>query len=103
MTPWIERIFPFLSLVLLGIGGWCLASRRRAIKQVIGLNIMMHGALLAILDGGVQQGSMELAQSVIISALVVEAISLAITLALVVNVYRFHPEGLVDDLNRLKG
>jgi NADH:ubiquinone oxidoreductase subunit K len=34
---------------------------------------------------------------------VAEAIVLAITLAIVVNIYRYQPEGLVDNLDTLKG
>ncbi|MBC7235868.1 MAG: NADH-quinone oxidoreductase subunit K [Chloroflexi bacterium] len=103
MNPWNEHLTPLFILALLGVGAWCLATRKRVIKQVIGLNIMLHGALLGIVDGGVRHKQMELAQSMIISALLVETIVLAVILALVINVYRYHPEGLVADLDTLKG
>jgi NADH:ubiquinone oxidoreductase subunit K len=39
----------------------------------------------------------------VISALVVEAVVIAIALALIVNVFRHYPSGDVDDLSRLRG
>ena len=103
MDPWIETLNPILSLILLAIGLGCLLTRKRVIKQVIGLSIMLQGALVSILDAGVVNGKMEAAQSMVISALVVEAIVLAIALALIVNVFRYHPRGHVDDLDTLRG
>ena len=39
----------------------------------------------------------------VVSALVVETIILAIVLVLIVNVFRYHPRGRVDDLDTLRG
>ena len=78
-------------------------SRRRVIKQVLGLSIMLQGALLSLIDAGRVHDDMQTAQSLAISALVVEAIVMAIALALVVNVFRYHPGGQVDDLDTLRG
>ncbi|NLX37621.1 MAG: NADH-quinone oxidoreductase subunit K [Chloroflexi bacterium] len=100
MAEWLA---PALSLALLMLGLYCLLSRRRVIKQVIGLSIMLQGALLGIVDAGrvIEQPAM--AQGMVISALLVETVVMAIVLALIVNVYRYHPEGLIDDLDQLKG
>jgi NADH:ubiquinone oxidoreductase subunit K len=78
-------------------------SQKRVIKQVIGLSIMLQGALLNLVEAGRVNGQMQTAQTLVVSALVVEAIVIAITLALIVNIYRHHPEGRVDDLNELRG
>ena len=103
MAAWTEHFGPVFGLALLSIGVWCLATRRRAVQQVIGLNIMVQGGLVCLIDAGARHDEMELAQSMIISARVAEAIVLAITLAIVVNIYRYQPEGLVDNLDALKG
>jgi NADH:ubiquinone oxidoreductase subunit K len=39
----------------------------------------------------------------VISALIVEAVVMAVALALMVNVYRHYPSGDVDELTRLRG
>ena len=92
-----------LSLALSSIGLYCLLSRRQVIKQLIGLTIMLQGALLIIVDAGRVQDQMQMAQGMVVSALVGEAIVLSIGLTLIINVYRYHPQGLVDDLDALKG
>lgn len=103
MGRWLDVANPLLSLALLGIGFACMVLSRRVIKQVIGLSIMLQGALLALIDAGRVTGDMETVQSIVISALVVEAIVLAVVLSLVVNVFGHYPSGQVDDLDRLKG
>ena len=100
---WLDTINPILSLVLLAVGLICLLTRKRVIKQVIGLSIMLQGALLNMIDAGRVNDDLQTAQSMVISALVVEAIVMAIALALIVNVFRYHPQGQVDDLDSLRG
>ena len=103
MNEWLGVVNPTLSLVLLSIGLICLLTRKRIIKQVIGLSIMLQGALLTIVEAGRVNGDLQVAQSMVVSALVVETIILAIVLVLIVNVFRYHPEGRVDDLDTLRG
>lgn len=103
MNEWLDLVNPILSLVLLSIGLICLLTRKRVIKQVIGLSIMLQGALVTIVDAGRVNGDLQVAQSMVVSALVVETIILAIVLVLIVNVFRYHPRGRVDDLDTLRG
>lgn len=103
MGPWLDVANPLLALALLGIGLACMLTRRRVIKQVIGLSIMLQGALLILVDAGRVTGEMDAVQGIVVSALVVEAIVLAVVLSLVVNVFVHYPSGRVDDLDRLKG
>jgi NADH:ubiquinone oxidoreductase subunit K len=94
-SPWIDTINTLTSvlLFLIGLGG--LLLQRNAIKQVVGLKIM--------LQAGRMHQDLQFAQSMVISALIVEAVVIAVALALIVNVYRHYPSGDVDDLNRLRG
>ena len=106
MPPWdaaVALLNPLLSTGLLALGLHCMLTQKRVIKQVIGLNIMLQGALQAVMEAGRANGQLAGAQTLVVSALVVEAIIIAITLALIVNIYRHHPAGRVDDLNELKG
>ena len=100
---WLDIVNLGLSLALLAIGLICMLTRKRVIKQVIGLNIMLQGALVALIDSGRVNGDMQMAQSMVISALVVEAIMIAIALALIISIFRYHPEGQVDDMDSLRG
>jgi NADH:ubiquinone oxidoreductase subunit K len=103
MRTFSEWLPVALGLALLAMGLFCLVTRRRVMKQIIGLSIMLQGALLILLDAGQVHDALEMVQSLIISVLVVEAIVLSIGLTLVVNVFRFYPTGDVDEMDRLKG
>ena len=102
-APWLDVFNPLLASALLVAGLICMLTRRRVVKQLIGLNIMLQGAILNLLDAGRVHGDLATPQGLIVSALVAETMVTAIALALVVNVFRYHPEGLVDDMDSLKG
>lgn len=92
-----------LGLALLATGLYGILTRRRVMKQLIGLCIMQQGALLLIPDAGQAHDALDVAQSLVIASLVAEAIVLSIGLTLVVNAFRFYPTGDVDEMDRLKG
>lgn len=101
--PYLDAINTSLTAFLFLIGLFCLLTRRNTIKQVIGLKIMLQGVTLSLVHAGYLLGDTRLAETMVISALVVETIVVAIALALIVNVFRHYPSGDVDDLNRLRG
>lgn len=92
-----------LAVLLFLTGLACLLTRRNVIKQIIGLKIMLQGVTLSLIHAGHVSGNMRSAEAMVISALVVEAIVIAIALALIVNIFRHYPSGDVDDLDRLRG
>lgn len=101
--PWLDVLNSALSIFLFGLGLYCLLSRRNAIKQVIGLKIMLQGVTLSLINAGYQSGDVRFAETMVISALVVETIVIAIAMALIVNIFRRDPTGDIDQLDRLKG
>lgn len=88
-------------LFLLGLG--CLITQREAIKQVIGLKIMLQGVTLGLIYQGSVSDDLHTAQAMVVSALVVETVLIAVALTLIINVYRHYPSGDVDELDRLHG
>jgi len=92
-----------LSLILVALGLACLLTQRHIIKQLIGLNIMLQGAMLTLVDAGRIADDMMTSQGMAISALVAETIVIAIGLTLVVSAFRHHPTGDTDKMDRLKG
>jgi len=101
--PWLDALNTTLSLSLFGIGFFCLLTRRSVLKQVFGLKIMLQGVTLSLIQAGQIVNDARLAEAMVISALIVEAVVIALALALIVNVYRHYPAGDVDHLDRLKG
>jgi NADH-quinone oxidoreductase subunit K len=103
MTPWLDVVNTTLSITLFLIGLLGLLTQRQLIKQVIGLKIMLQGVTLGLIHAGRLCGDPDFAQSMVISALIVEAVLIAVALALIVNVFRHYPSGDVDELQRLRG
>lgn len=102
-SPWIDTINTAASVLLFLIGLSGLLVQRSAIKQVVGLKIMLQGVTLGLIQAGRMHQDVQFAQSMVISALIVEAVVIAVALALIVNVFRHYPSGDVDQLNRLRG
>ena len=102
-VPWLDPINTSLSILLFLVGLFCLLTRRNVIKQVIGLKVMLQGVTLALIHAGQLVGDTRLAQAMVVSALIVEAVVIALALAVIVNVYRHYPSGDIDRLDRLRG
>ncbi len=101
--PWVNTLNTILALLLFTIGLFCLLTRHSVVKQVIGLKIMLQGVSLSLIHAGHICGDIQMAETMVISALIVETIIIAIALALIVNIFRHYPSGDVDHLNRLRG
>jgi len=93
----------FFSGALFVLGWICLIIQRNVFKQVIGLKIMLQGVTLALVLAGKLQENMNLAQTMVISALIVETIVIALALAMIVSIFRNIPDGDVDLLRKLRG
>ena len=102
-VPWLDLFNTSLSVLLSLIGLFCLLTRRSVIKQVFGLKIMLQGVTLSLVHAGHLHGDVRLAETMVISALVVETVVIAIALALIVNIFRHYPSGDIDLLDRLRG
>jgi len=102
-VPWLNFFNTSLSVLLFLIGLFCLLTRRNVIKQVFGLKIMLQGVTLSLLHAGHLCGDVRFAETMVISALVVETIVIAIALALIVNIFRHYPSGDIDRLDKLRG
>ena len=103
MVPCLNLFNTSLSVLLFLIGLFCLLTRRNVIKQVFGLKIMLQGVTLSLLHAGHLRVDVRFAETMVISALVVETIVVAIALALIVNIFRHYPSGDIDLLDRLRG
>ena len=112
--PWLSPVNTTLSVLLFVLGLYCLLTQRKVIKQVIGLKIMLQGVTLGLIHaghlvgtraagGGPDSDALRLAEAMVISALIVEAVVIALALAMIVNVYRHYPSGDIDRLDTLQG
>jgi NADH:ubiquinone oxidoreductase subunit K len=83
---------------LLGMGLYCLLSKRNLIKMVIGIEIMAKGSTLAFvgLGGAAVQGYVAI-------AIAMEAIVAAVALSIIVNVWKHAASLDSTEMSKLSG
>ncbi len=79
----------FLAVMgLLGIGVYGLLASRNLIKVIVALQILVKGALLALVLAGRMNGNVSLGQSMALTVIVADTIVAVIGLALAVQIRR---------------
>jgi multisubunit Na+/H+ antiporter MnhC subunit len=90
-------------ILLLVIGLYTLLVSRNLLRMLIGFEIMAKGVTLAIVSAGWLNGKAALAQTLAITAIVVEVVFIAIALAIVMLIQRKKGSLDVRKLMNLKG
>ena len=96
-------VYLAFAAVLLFVGVYCLLTMKNVIKLFIGIEVISKGLSLALLSTGFVAKNTLLAQSLVITFIVVEVCLVATALALIINIYR-HTKSLdIRKLTKLKG
>ena len=91
------------AALLIGLAIYCLLTMKNMVKLLIGIEIIAKGVTLALIATGVAKGNVMLAQSLVISVIVVDVAVIATALAIVISINR-HTQSLdVRKLTKLKG
>lgn len=98
MTPYV-----FAALALFFIGFFAMITRTNLLQVVIGLEVMARGVSLLFILGGHHHGSIDVAQALVITTILIEAVTVAVALSLVVATYSHHKSLSIASLRRLKG
>lgn len=88
---------------LLGIGLYCLLITRNLIRLVVGLQIVVKGAILALVLAGRLIGQPDIGQSMALTVIVADTIIAVIGLALAVQIKRRLNTLDLKDISTLKG
>ena len=101
-------LFPFtIALIgvigLLGIGFYGLMASHNLIKIVVALQILVKGALLALVAAGNANGQIGLSQSMALTVIVADTIVAVMGIALGVQIRRRAGSLDVSALSRLRG
>jgi NADH:ubiquinone oxidoreductase subunit K len=86
MTPLHIAVIGVLGLI--GIGLYGLLITRNLIKVVVALQVLVKGALLALVAAGTASGKINLGQSLAVMVIVVDTVVAVIGLALALQVKR---------------
>jgi multisubunit Na+/H+ antiporter MnhC subunit len=96
-------LYLFFSAILIFIGIYCLLTMRNLIKLFIAIEIISKGVSLVIVATGAVKHSLLLAQSLVITYIVVEVSLVATALALIINIYKKNKSLDIRLLSKLKG
>lgn len=91
------------ALVLLGVGLYGLLMLRNLIKIVVALQILVKGAILALVAAGAISGQTNLGQSLAVTLIVADTVVAVVGLALAVQVRRRFGSLDVKELSSLRG
>jgi len=100
-STWFIYIGFAAALVFVGV--YCLLAMKNVIKLFIGIEVISKGVSLALLTSGFVRKNTLLAQSLVITFIVVEVSLVATALAIIINIYK-HTKSLdIRKLTKLKG
>ena len=101
----IDTWFLYLGFAaaLLTIGLYALLTMRNVIKLFIGIEIVSKAVSLALVGTGFARNRILLAQSLVITFIVVEVSLVATALALIINIYKKTGSLDVRKLTKLRG
>ncbi|MCX8074176.1 MAG: NADH-quinone oxidoreductase subunit K [Clostridia bacterium] len=92
----------FITLIFFS-GAYCMIVSKNIIKLLIGFEIISKASIIAIITSGYLISNINLAQSIIIVMILVEAVVIATGLALVVKSYRINKTIDITKLSNMKG
>lgn len=98
----IPMVVLTLVIGLFGVGLYCLLVTRNLIKVVVGLQILVKGAMLALVFAGQMKGQPSLGQSMALTVIVADTIVAVVGLALAVQVKRSVGSLDITDISKLK-
>jgi len=100
MSLW--QLYTVGVILLLSIGIYCLIARRNLIQLLIGIEVIAKAVTLSFILAGFIQGNEQIAQSIVITIIFIEAITAAVFLSLVVIAQRHTGTLDVDILSKLR-
>lgn len=86
MPEWMIVFLHSCVLLIFFIGLLCFFLRKSYIRQLVGLKLMLQSVSLGLILTGWQKGELFLAQSMVISALVLEAVVIGLALTMIIHI-----------------
>ena len=97
---WIYGIFIMTVLIA---GFYCLIMTRNIMRALIGAELLMKAITLLIIIAGHITGNMALAQSIVITLIVVEVVVIAVGCGIALSIFRYNDSLDSRKMSNLKG
>lgn len=104
LPTWVIWLAHGSVVLVFIIGLLCFFLREELIRQIVGFKLMLQSISLGLIITGWQKNNLYFTQTLVISALIVEAVVLGLALTMIVHISK-HPEqdsGTLSQSNRMK-
>jgi len=91
------------GILIIFLGLYAILFYKNLIKIFLGVEVLSKGIGLLFLAGGLANGKLALAQTYLISYIVIEAVVATVVLGLIVHIYQNYGTLDVRSLSKLKG
>lgn len=98
----VSKIIIFGIMGLMGIGIYCLLITRNLLKIIVALQVLIKGAMIAIIYAGDISGNMDLAQSMALTVIVADTIVAVVGLALSIQAREKTGSSTIQSISNLK-
>ncbi len=106
MSPdllYLFSTFGFFIVLVCIAGAYCLIVTRNILRAIIALEILIKAATLFIIVVGYVIGNMALAQSLVITIIVIEVVLVVIAGGIAISVFRHNDNLDTRNLQKLRG
>ncbi len=97
---WLYCTF-FILLMIEGL--WCMLATYNLLRILIGLEILMKSVTFFLIAAGYLSGRMALAQSIVITVIVIEVVMVVVAAGLILGFFRAHDSLNVRGARKLRG
>lgn len=98
-----EAIILIVGFLLILTGCYCLIRTYHLLKIIIGMEVAMKAVTMFIILAGYINGKLNLAQSFVISVIVIEVVVAVVAAGLAISLYRNYGSMDIRNLRKLKG
>jgi len=96
-------LFGFFAVMIFIAGAYCMLVTRNIMRVLIGIEILVKAATLLLIASGYITGHVALAQSLVITLIIIEVVIMVVMAGVILSIYR-HNESLdARNLRSLKG
>ncbi|MEM3341822.1 MAG: NADH-quinone oxidoreductase subunit K [Thermoplasmata archaeon] len=97
-----DTLLKVAIIFLFGLGLFCMLSGRNLIKIIIGIEILAKAVQLSLITAGYMRGNTAIGQTLMITAIVIDAVVVAVALSLAINIHKHHKSLSVESIRRLR-
>ncbi len=92
LAPWLTTLIHGAIVLVFMVGLLRFFIHRDFIRQIVGLKLMLQSVSLGLVFVGWQSGDLRLAQGMVISALIIEAVVISLALTMIVHIHQHQEE-----------